>query len=133
MKLPNGYGSVYKLGGNRRNPWTVRVTAECTVDDYGKHYKYKYLGYYPDKTEALAALASYNSSPYNIDSQKITFSELYKEWSEEHSKKVSASNTRTYNAAYNACSPLYDIQFREIRRKHLQNVVDTCEKNYPTL
>ena len=27
MKLPNGYGSVYKLSGNRRKPWAARVTA----------------------------------------------------------------------------------------------------------
>ena len=26
MKLPNGYGSVYKLSGNRRKPWAARVT-----------------------------------------------------------------------------------------------------------
>ena len=26
MKLPNGYGSVYKLSGNRRNPWVACVT-----------------------------------------------------------------------------------------------------------
>ena len=25
MRLPNGYGSVYKLSGNRRNPWAVAV------------------------------------------------------------------------------------------------------------
>lgn len=26
MKMPNGYGSVYKLSGNRRKPWAARVT-----------------------------------------------------------------------------------------------------------
>ena len=26
MKLPNGYGNVSKLSGNRRNPWRVRKT-----------------------------------------------------------------------------------------------------------
>ena len=26
MRQPNGYGSIYKLSGNRRKPWCVRVT-----------------------------------------------------------------------------------------------------------
>jgi len=26
MKLPNGYGSVVKLGGNRRKPYAVKVS-----------------------------------------------------------------------------------------------------------
>ena len=26
MKLPNGYGSVVKLKGKRRNPWAVRIS-----------------------------------------------------------------------------------------------------------
>jgi len=26
MRLPNGYGSVAKLSGNRRNPYVVRKT-----------------------------------------------------------------------------------------------------------
>ena len=29
MKLPNGYGSIYKLPGNRRLPWTIRITLSC--------------------------------------------------------------------------------------------------------
>lgn len=32
MKLPNGYGSVFKLGGNRRRPWAVRVTVGWTEE-----------------------------------------------------------------------------------------------------
>ena len=26
MKLPNGYGTVYKLPGKRRKPWIARIT-----------------------------------------------------------------------------------------------------------
>ena len=36
MRLPNGFGSVYKLKGNRRNPYMVVLTkgyvrAECNI------------------------------------------------------------------------------------------------------
>ena len=30
MKLPNGYGSVTKLTGNRRRPYMVRITTGFT-------------------------------------------------------------------------------------------------------
>lgn len=32
MKLPNGYGSVAKLTGNRRRPYMVRITTGFTDD-----------------------------------------------------------------------------------------------------
>lgn len=28
MKLPNGYGTVYKLSGNRRRPYVVKKTID---------------------------------------------------------------------------------------------------------
>ena len=43
MKLPNGYSSVTKLSGNRRNPYMARVT--LGRDDYGQLVR-KTLGYY---------------------------------------------------------------------------------------
>lgn len=30
MKLPNGYGSIVKLKGNRRKPYQVRITKGFT-------------------------------------------------------------------------------------------------------
>lgn len=54
MKLPNGYGSVIKLGGNRRKPFAVRITTGYT--DEGKQ-KFAYLGYNESRKQALVALA----------------------------------------------------------------------------
>lgn len=37
MRLPNGYGSVYKLSGKRRKPFVVKKTIGYHVDqDAGK-------------------------------------------------------------------------------------------------
>jgi hypothetical protein len=36
MKLPNGYGSVTKMSGARRNPWRVRKFDRYEMDDTGK-------------------------------------------------------------------------------------------------
>ena len=134
MKLPNGYGSVYKLPGNRRNPWAVRITVSRTLDDRGHtHWKYKYLGYYKTRADAITALAHYNSNPYDMDANKVTFSEVFEKWSSEHFPKVSKSNIQGYNASYKLCGALESMKFHEIRKSHLQSIVDSCGKNYPTL
>lgn len=136
MKLPNGYGSVYKLSGNRRRPWAVRITLSCQKDAQGKyHWKYKYLGYYKTQSEALGALARFNASPISptTDFSNITFAEVFEKWSIEHYPKISFSNIRGYNASYALCDSLKSMRFCDIKKVHLQSVVDTCEKNYPTL
>jgi integrase len=134
MKLPNGYGSVYKLSGNRRKPWAVRITTSRTEEADGTtHWKYKYLGYYETQSEALIALANFNSNPYDMDANKITFAEVFDKWSSEHYPKISKSNVNGYNASYKLCATLYDMRFNDIKKSHLQNVIDTCGKNYPTL
>ena len=33
MKLPNGYGSVTKLSGNRRKPYLARVTLGWVINE----------------------------------------------------------------------------------------------------
>ena len=38
MKLPNGYGSITKLTGNRRKPWMARVTCDETYDEMKHDY-----------------------------------------------------------------------------------------------
>lgn len=133
MKLPNGYGSVYKLPGNRRKPWAVRITVSRKQDKAGKtHWKYKYLGYYAEQADALIALAEYNKNPYDMD-DSTKFEELFNLWSEEHYKKTSKASVIAYNAAYKICTPLYQLRFVDLRKSHLQGVVDSCGKNYPTL
>ena len=127
MKLPNGYGSVYRLHGNRRKPWAVRVTVST------KPYKYRYLGYYPSQEDALTALALYHKDPYDLDSQTITFSEVYDRWSAEHYPKVGPVSVRSYKAAYDVLVPLHNMRFTDIKLSHLQGTVDNCGKNYPVL
>lgn len=134
MRLPNGYGSVHKLSGNRRNPWRVRVTTGWDIDTDKKTTKqtFKDIGRFPTKAAALRALADYHENPYDISST-ITFAEIYTKWSNEKFDTISDSNVKAYKASYNVCTPLYNMQFNLIRKIHLQGVVDTCGKNYPTL
>lgn len=133
MKNPNGWGSVHKLPGNRRKPWRVRVTAGWEIDKNGKAVqKFKTLGYYESRADGMTALAEYNANPYDIDTA-ITFAELYEKWSAEKFPTISNSNVQGYRASYLVCGTLYEMRFADIRRNHLQYVVDNCGKNYPTL
>lgn len=134
MKKPNNYGSVYKLKGNRRNPWCARITVARSDDPDGTpHFKYKYLGYYPTQERAEIALARYNEHPYNTDANKVTFADVFEMWSSQHYPTVSQSNVNGYNAAYACCGSVSSMKFNDIRKAHLQHVIDTCGKNYPTL
>ena len=94
MRLPNGYGGITKLSGNRRNPWRVRVTVGWTIDEKTQKTKQQYatIGYYPTKQKALQALADYNANPYNLETNNITFAEVYEKWSEKKFEEISASN-----------------------------------------
>ncbi len=124
MRLPNGYGSVTKLSGNRRNPYIVRITDG--YDDEGRQLR-KILGYYPSRKKALEALAAYNENPYDIDASKMTFAELYRLWSKEKFNEISKSATRMYTAAYAYCEPLYEMPIAAIRTAQMQDIVDFAD------
>ena len=130
MRMPNGYGSIIKLKGNRRKPYQVRLTKGFT--DEGKQI-YVYLGYYESQQKAMIALSDYNSSPYDITRDKITFEEVYEKWSKEHFAKVSDSAIENYSNAFRKyCKSLYKMRFKDIRLTHLQGVIDDCNMAYPT-
>lgn len=71
MKLPNGYGSVYKLSGNRRNPWVACVTTGYNKET--RNQERRVIGYFSNKPKALNALADYNQNPFDVDSARRTF------------------------------------------------------------
>jgi len=135
MKLPNGYGSVLKLGGNRRKPFKVRVTTGFRFDVKKDKCVQDYLtiGYATTRTEGLKMLSDYHDNPSDTRTAKITFSEVYGKWSESKFPTISKSNINGYKASYKLCEALYEKIFKEIRLVDLQKIVDTCGENYPTL
>ena len=135
MRLPNGFGSVYKLSGKRRKPFVARKTVGWTFDEVKQKSfpVYQFIGYYETRKEALTALTDYNADPYDLHIDQITFSEVYEKWSEEHFPKVSESNIKGYKASFNTCSDLHDLRMVDIKLIHLQKVVDNSGKNTPTL
>ncbi len=134
MKLPNGYGSIYKMSGKRRKPYRVRKTIGWEQSQDGKLIqKYINIGFYKTKSEALQALAEYNSNPYEIDSIKTTFYEMYEKWSEQHFPKISQSNITGVKSAIKICEPLFNKSFVELKLSDYQNIFDNSGKNAPML
>ncbi len=122
MKLPNGYGTVYKLSGKRRNPFIVRKTTGWT--DEGKQI-YTTLGYYPTRTKALQALAEYNNNPYDLLMSKMTFSQVYEKWfNSTFDDNTNRSTIKNYSSVYKYCTALYDMPMCEIRLQHMQKIID---------
>ena len=135
MRLPNGYGSVYKLSGKRRKPFVVKKTIGYHVDqDAGKSVRDDLIiGYAATKAEGLKMLADYNSNPYDLKVSNLTFEGLYEEWSEREFKSASNATISAHKAAFGACAPLHNKLFIDINSGDLQYLFDTTDKNYPTM
>lgn len=128
MRLPNGFGSVHKLPGNRRNPYRVRITIGWKLtNENHKTQEYKTIGYFATKEEGLIALSNFNNSPYNLEAKDITFKEVYKLWSSEHYKTIVNSTKRMWEASYNHSVGLYNMKFRCIKVSDLENTIKNAD------
>lgn len=130
MKRANGTGSIYKLSGNRKKPYAVRLTKG--YDDNGKQI-YQYMGFYRTQFEAQNELNEYNKTPFDLDYMNITFREIFEKWKKTKYPDLSEESIKSYNTSFNKyCKSLYDIKFREIRLTHFQTVIDESNANYCT-
>ncbi|CDF12028.1 site-specific recombinase phage integrase family [Mycoplasma sp. CAG:776] len=133
MKLPNGYGSVYKLKGNRRKPFIAKKT--IGYNDKGQQI-FKPIGYYSTREEALQSLALYNNTPYNVDFKNLTFSQLYEKWISKKNKKIeneemAFNSLKNYkNIFKNHCTSLHNKIFIEIRTEDIQKIIDNCNYGF---
>ncbi len=127
MKLPNGYGSVTKLSGNRRKPYLARVTLGWITDEQaGKTTQNRVtIGTYKTKKEALQALAEYGANPYDIQNNNLTLAELYQKWTEAYFPTLAGeSSTRTITSAWKYCHPLYKMRVKDLRARHIKGIME---------
>ena len=122
MKLPNGYGSVIKLSGKRRKPYAARITTSWSPD--GKQVK-KYLGCFKTRQDAYKALADFNDNPFDLETKKITFAQLFERW--QKFKYKDSDFPAEYSAAYKKLAPLYNMPFADIRKRHIQMLIDNLK------
>lgn len=121
MKLPNGYGSISKLSGNRRKPYIIRKSKPAGGSAV--------IGYAATREEGLAMLAAYNASPWDIEQAKITLQELFDLWKEKKSPKLGSSNRASLISVFKYCTPLANVPFKQIKAYQMQETIDTCGKS----
>lgn len=127
MKLPNGYGSVTKLSGNRRKPYQARVTLRWITDEQSGSTSQNRVttGTFKTKKEALQALAEYDANPYDIQNGNLTLAELYQKWTESYFPTLeSESSCRTITAAWRYCHTIYNMRVKDLRARHIKGVME---------
>ncbi len=129
MRLPNGYGTVYKLSGKRRRPFIAKKTIGFT--DEGKQL-YDIVGYFETRALALSALAEYNANPYDLSNAKLTYTELYEKYCKERYIDKEEPIPNQYIAAFKRSSNLHNLLFVDIRTGNIQEAIDNCDKGYST-
>lgn len=124
MRARNGYGSVVKLSGKRRQPYEVRVNTRM---DERYYPVYDVLGRFETREAAMIALADYNREPYCISDRNLTFSALYelfyRDKYEESSRVYSQSTKDCTKTAYNHCAILYDLPYRDLRTPDFKRIL----------
>ena len=98
MKLPNGYGSVTKLSGNRRKPYLARIT----------------LGWITDEQAGKS-----------MQNAAMTLAELYQKWTEAYFPTLeSESSCRTVKSAWSYCHAISGMRVKDLRARHIKGVME---------
>lgn len=130
MKLPNGYGNVVKMPGNRRKPYAVRISYWEDIPGQKPKRKQKYIAFFSEKKLALSYLAEYNSGAVIPEHQKYadtpTFAELYEKW-KKYRKTLTTNPTestwKNYNIAFGMFAPVHHKKIISIRASELQECI----------
>lgn len=126
MRLPNGYGSVTKLSGNRRRPYIIKKTIGYKSNG---HPIYHILGYAESREKGLIILAEANNCTLKENSASITLYKLFNKWFPTHSKKLTQSAIASYYNAYRFLSPIDSMPINAIKFNHLQNIINNMLEN----
>lgn len=129
MRLPNGFGSIHKLSGNRRRPWRVRVTKGWNEE--GKQL-FDNLGYCETRADAMMLLAKYNENPWDVDAAKLTFADVFDAWYKMDEPNMKPVSARIYQKAYSRTESIQKMNFNDIRSPHIQAIIDGMTQGYTT-
>lgn len=127
MRMPNGYGSVYKLSGKRRNPYVARKTIGFNEKNQPI---YKIIGYSKTRKDALQMLSNYNKEQNRLANKSLMFSEVFEMWfAWKLKEELSESRYKNIKSLYNThLKSLYFKIFSEITLKDLQKCIDNAQK-----
>ena len=130
MRMPNGYGSIIKLGGRRRKPYAVRISTDTIIVDGKARRQYRYLGYFEKRGDAVNYLSDWNKGLEVREHRSLrdtpTFKEVYKKWMaecENSRKGMSDASRMGRSAAFKRLKPLHDRKVASLRYSDVQPVI----------
>lgn len=132
-RLPNGFGSIKKLSGVRRNPYGAYPPTTAYYDN-GTPCPTKAIGYYKTYAEAFQALTEWNAEPFH--SERITFDAccaLYFEHKFNGKRKYSDALKTSLKTAYSNCKPIHGKVMDDITPMQLQKLVDACPLRHASI
>ncbi len=138
-RLPNGFGSIRKYGGKRRNPYYAYPSIQTVgYYDNGTAKPVKCIGSYHTYQEAYQALTEYNKKPYDLEQKDITFAEVYQLFFDDKfvnntKKKYSNSSINVSNAGYKNLKALHNKPIKSIRTYDMQKIIDSCTLSHASL
>ena len=113
-KRANGSGSIYKLQGNRKNPWAASRNGV-------------FLGSFPTYAAAQKALERTTDADIT-DRYNLTFAQIYELWRPVHAREVSKSQMSNYATAFNQSAVLHNRKFRTLRKSDFEQVILALEE-----
>ena len=131
-KLPNGFGSIKKLSGNRRKPFAA--FPPCVgFSETGSPILPKAIGYFETYNGAYEALSEYHKSPFDTQNVRITFKEVFEIY--QKSKEYELLKEKSVNSklsAYKHCERIYNMEVRKLNKAICEEVLDGVDTGSAT-
>lgn len=106
-RLPNGFGSISKLSGNRSRPFMVRSTNR------------EIIGYAETYEDAYLLLCEYNKSPWDVKLKNATVEDIWEIFCETEMDRYSKSRQNAFHSHYNKyLSKMKDKQYASLKTYH---------------
>ena len=112
-RLPNNYGTISKLSGNRRKPYCAKKFIGKEITDHDVKYRYKVIGCYATRREAMDALAKANLEGFDA-SPDLTLKKVFYEFMESK-QDVSQGRKNTFGFVFKRLEPIHDKVFKDLR------------------
>jgi integrase len=135
MKMPNGFGSVYKVKNRKlRKPWMARITEGFREENGKVVQKKRCLGYYETKADAMNALTEYNKNRYNISYRELTFEDCWEMWrNSKDTKNISESTLKGYDFTYKRIPESIKLaKMSDIKLNDYQQFFNEMDRSYNT-
>lgn len=131
-KLPNKFGSIKKLSGNRRKPYAAFPPC-IGFSETGSPILPKAIGYYETYNEAYTALNEYHKTPFDTDTVRITFKEVFEIYQKSKAyQSLKEKSISSKLAAYKHCEPIYNLEVRKLNKNICEEIINNVDTGSAT-